>query len=222
MAHKTIFRTVVFALFFAAVVSANAQQAEFLREIQQIDTDGGSRCPLVTPRFEFGISAAIGSNFHHYTAGAVNGKPTTSFGFGLMPQVIFRRMGDAGSFAVRPEVHYERVRAQHPNGEIATNNITVPLSLVGQVRIACFGIDGFLGGYYSHRFSGTQGGYALDFTNLFYRNEIGLTWGFGVFLYPFRLGYTNRRALTNFTQQPNDDRAHIRNRANYFTLTFMF
>ena len=190
----------------------------------QIPNDGQSR-------FNFGISANIGSNYHHYTDGAVDGKTTTSFGFGLMSQVNF------GMWAIRPEVHYDRIRGQHPRGLIATNNITVPLSLVLQAvdYSMGFGIgaDVFLGGFYSHRFSGTQGDNPINFdgniyhvvygrAEAFHRDEFGITWGFGFRAGPVRLGYTNRTALSNFTQERNDVDAHIRNRTNYFTMTFMF
>jgi hypothetical protein len=168
-------------------------------------------------RFIFGISANIGSNFHHYTKGIVNGKATVSYGVGLMSQINFRY------FAIRPEVHYDRIRAKHPAGTIATDNLTVPLSLVvpfylNSVKFA----DLFFGGYYGYRFEGKQDKKKIDFENTFNRNEGGLTFGLGIYLRPIRIGYASRMALTNFTKSSNDDNAHIRNRTNYFTITYIF
>jgi len=225
--NKRKYLFVFLALVFVCVSAQtpNDGQPPVLAEIQPVDarfTDPSQ------PRFNFGISANIGSNYHHYTAGAVDGKTTTSFGFGLMSQVNF------GMWAIRPEVHYDRIRGQHPNGLIATNNITVPLSLVLQAVDHSMGFaigsDLFIGGFYSHRFSGTQGGVSIIFeydsdlrlVEFFNRDEFGITWGFGFRAGPVRLGYTNRTALSNFTQRQNYVGAHIRNRTNYFTMTFMF
>jgi len=168
-------------------------------------------------KFTFGLSANIGSNYHHYTDGAINGKNAFSYGAGLMSQVNF------GYFAIRPELYYDRIHAKYPAGKIATNNITVPLSLVFQLpdnNIA--GVDFFLGGYYAYRFSGKQGGEIIDFDNTFNRDEGGLTYGFGLYMKPFKIGFVNRRALTNFTKHANADNAHIQNRTTYFTITYIF
>ena len=167
-------------------------------------------------RLMFGLSANIGSSFHHYTDGALEGKNATSYGAGLMSQVNF------GYFAIRPEVFYDRICAKFPDGTIATDNLTVPLSLVAQYLQSGAGFDAFIGGYYSYRFDGKQGKEKIDFTNTFYRNEGGLSCGFGVRMGLLKFTFTNRTALTNFTRQPNADNAHIRNRTNYFTLTYIF
>jgi hypothetical protein len=168
-------------------------------------------------RFTFGLSANIGSNYHHYTDGAVDGKTTFSFGAGLMSQINF------GALAIRPELHYDRIRAKYPAGLIATDNLTVPLSFVLQTPSnSIMGMDVFFGGYYTYRFDGKQGSEKIDFQNTFNREEFGLTYGFGMYLKPFKISFTNRTALTNFTQQANDANAHIRNRTNYFTLTYIF
>ena len=171
------------------------------------------------PRVEFGLLATIGSNYHHYTQGAVDGKTAASFGAGLMSQVNFRH------FAIRPEVHYERVRAKYPAGLIATDNLTVPVSLVLQKNITDYinmGVDLSFGGYYSYRFGGKQGKEIIDFDTSFNRHEGGIAFGFGIYLQSFKIGYTCRRALTDFTQFPNADNAHIRNRMNYFTIMYRF
>jgi len=167
-------------------------------------------------RFMFGISANIGSNNHHYTDGALEGKSATSYGAGLTSQINF------GFLAIRPEVFYDHICAKYPAGTIATDNLTVPLSLVAKYLQSSSGFDAFIGGYYSYRFDGKQGKEKIDFTNTFYRNEGGLTYGIDLYLGPLKLGFTNRTALTNFTRYPNADNAHIRNRTNYLTLTYFF
>lgn len=166
--------------------------------------------------FNIGLTANIGSNYHHYTAGSVDGKTTTSYGAGLVTQFNF------GIWGIRPEVHYDRIQAKHPDGKIATDNITIPLSLVLQTKESSAGFDWFAGGYYTYRFGGKQGDTAIDFQNIFNQTEYGLTFGFGFWVGPVKIGYTNRRALTNFTKEPNADNAHIRNRTNYFTVGIVF
>ncbi|MDR2682390.1 MAG: M28 family peptidase [Dysgonamonadaceae bacterium] len=167
-------------------------------------------------RLTFGLSANIGSNYHHYSQGALDGKKTTSFGAGLMTQI------NCGKWAIRPEIYYDLIQANHPGGKIQTNNLTVPLSLVLQTPFAPFGADVFLGGYYSYRFDGKQGKENIDFNRDFYRNEGGLTYGFGLYMGNIKLGYTGRTALTRFSREKNADNAHLYNRIEYFTLTYLF
>jgi hypothetical protein len=168
-------------------------------------------------RFVFGLTANIGSNYHRYTAGALDGKPTTSFGIGFVSQVNF------GKYAIRPEVQYNYIQANHPAGNIKNNNIVLPLSLVLQTsQSSLLTADIFLGGYYSYTFDGKQGHDKIDFDNTFYRNEGGLNYGVDLGLGPIRIGATGRAALTNFTRHKNADKAHIRNNTTYFTLTYLF
>ena len=167
-------------------------------------------------RFTFGVSANLGSNHHHYTDGAVIGKNTASFGVGLMSQLNF------GNYAIRPEVYYDRIRAKYPAGTIATDNITIPVSFVLQTYRYGAGIDLFLGGYYSYRLGGKQGNEKIDLENTFNRQEGGFTYGFGIYISPFKISFTGRNALTNLTKSVNDDKAHLRNRASYCTLTYLF
>ena len=167
-------------------------------------------------RFTFGISANIGSNNHHYTDGAVTGKSATSYGVGLMSQVNF------GKYAIRPEVLYDRIRAKHPAGTITTDNLTVPVSFVLQAFQFGTGFDLSIGGYYAYRFGGKQGNEKIDFENTFNRHEGGIAYGFGMWVRPFKIAFTGRNALTNFTKSTNEDKAHLQNRTRYFTLTYLF
>jgi hypothetical protein len=166
--------------------------------------------------FLWGVSANIGSNYHKYTAGALQGKQAGAFGIGLLSQINMK------IFALRPEVYYEYLQAQHPEGKITANRITIPFSFVLQNKNSLYGVDVFLGAYYSHAFNGSQSKEALDFTNTFYRNEGGVNYGFGLRLAKFKIQLTRRDALTNFTRNANEDDAFIRNRASYFTVVYLF
>jgi hypothetical protein len=199
---------------------------------QNIDYESSGRVARIhqkQPRFMIGASGNFGVNRHYYTAGPVNGKQTISFGGGLMSQVNF------GTFAIRPEVHGDMIYAKYPGPAgrkmIITENLTIPLSLVVQHLQYGQGVDFFIGGYYAYRFDGRYSRNKsifdlfpkeIDFENDFNREEFGLTWGFGFYVRPFKIGFTNRRALTNFSKIANADNAHIRNRTNYFTIGLMF
>ena len=178
-------------------------------------------------KFIFGVSANYGSNYHHYTTGALDGKSKIATGIGLNGQLNMKFL------AIRPEVFYEYVSARHPEGDIVTHGITVPLNLMLQTPPSMWqSIAVFAGPYYSYKFAGTQGGNKIfvdipnpwgpDLLNGFKREEIGLNWGIELKLAYLRLGYTHRIAFTDFSQTKNADGAHIRNRASYFTLGLAF
>jgi len=177
-------------------------------------------------RFILGISANVGTNYHHYTAGAIDGKSKFSGGIGLTGQFNYKFL------AIRPEVYFDFINAKHPSGDISTQGITAPLNIfvltTGSSPIA---IGAFVGPYYSYRFKGEQNGSTIfdipidggtGYYNEFKREEIGLNFGFEMQIVKFRLGYTNRRPFTNFTQAKNPDGAHIRNRTSFFSLGYAF
>ena len=168
-------------------------------------------------KFNFGISLQYGSNYHHYTDGALEGKTAGAFSVGLRGKV------NMGIFAIRPEVYYDYIQARHPLGKINTQGLTVPLNLMLQTPPSSpAGVALFVGPYYSYRFSGKQAGSALDFDQLFYQNEAGINFGIEVRLSILHIGFAQRQAFTNFTRLPNEDGAHIRNRAMFTTLSFLF
>ena len=163
----------------------------------------------IRERMRYGVTANAGHNYYRYTTGGSE-NAAFSFGAGVMSQINF------GILGIRPEVFYDHIQAEHPAGITATHNLTVPLSLVLQTPAWYFmEMDLFAGGYYAYRFDGTQGGRPLDFENAFNRHEGGVTFGWGYYIKPFRIGNTTRIALT--------DSAHnIRNVTTYVTLNYTF
>jgi len=168
-------------------------------------------------RFDLGISAHIGTNYHSYTAGAVNGKSADAYGIGLSAGI------NMGIWGVRPEVYYEYINARHPAGDISTHSITVPLHFLLQTPPSLAGRAAvFAGPYYSRKLNGKQEKISLDFDNLYYRNEAGISYGVELQVSRIRLGVTRREAFTNFTRTKNDDGAYIRNRSVLATLSYVF
>ena len=169
-------------------------------------------------KIAFSMTLNIGANNHFYTAGAVNGKSRTSFGIGAGAQVLLYR-----SLAMRTELYYERIGARHPDGRMWMDAATIPLSLVVKNSdTSIVGVDISLGGYYSYKFNGRQAHRKMDFADKYYRNEGGLTWGFGMRINKVRMGYTARYALTDMARSRNSEGAGIRNHASYFTVSYIF
>ena len=168
-------------------------------------------------KFELAISANIGSNHHHYTAGAVNGKSAGAYGIGLTAGI------NKGIWGLRPEVYYNYLKARHPMGDISTHSITVPLNILLQTPSSfSTGAAVFVGPYYKYHFSGKQDDSSLDFDNLYYRNEGGINFGVEARLAFIRMGVTSRRAFTNFTRTKNEDGANLRNRGVFYTVSYIF
>ena len=165
----------------------------------------------------FGISANIGSNYHYYTAGALDGKSAGAYGAGL--SMTF----NMGAFALRPEVYYDYIKARYPLGDIKTQSVTAPLNLILQTSPSeVAGVAVFAGPYYKYVLSGKQGNSSLDLENLFFRNEAGLNYGVEMRVMNIRIGITSRQAFTDFTRTKNEDGAHIRNRSVFATLSYYF
>lgn len=172
------------------------------------------------PVFKFGATLSLGANSHHYTKGPINGKNRGFYSAGLYTDI---RLSRNGVFVLRPEVAYERVGAKNPDGNIWTNGIAVPLNLViATPPIIPIGFQIMLGGYYTHRYSGNQGPHRIDFTNKYYRNELGLSWGISMKLKPVTLGVRVRYGMTDFTREREASGAHIKNRSTVFMLGYEF
>ncbi|MDR2622028.1 MAG: M20/M25/M40 family metallo-hydrolase [Dysgonamonadaceae bacterium] len=168
-------------------------------------------------KFEFGLSANAGSNYHEYTTGTLNGKPAIFYSAGFLAQFNFGKF-----YALRSELIYDHTQAKHPAGTVKTNGITIPVNFVLQTPKSLIMADVFVGGYYSYKFGGKQGNEKIDFSNLFYRNEAGLNYGVSIGIRHIKIGITDRYGLTNLTRYKNAGDANIRNRTQYFTLTYLF
>jgi hypothetical protein len=167
--------------------------------------------------FNFGITASFGSNHHHYTKGALDGKTAGAYGIGLSATINMHLL------AIRPELHYNYIMAKHPDGKLTTHNLTVPLNIVLQSpRSSPVGLDVFVGPYYSYHFGGCLDSSSLDFTNLYRQDEMGINFGFEFRFAVIRIGVTSRHEYTNLSRTTNQDGAYIRNRSVFTTLSYVF
>jgi hypothetical protein len=168
-------------------------------------------------KFEFAISANIGSNHHYYTAGALDGKPAGAYGIGLSAGI------NMGIWGVRPEVNYDYLKARHPEGEFRTQSITIPLNILLQTTsTSSISAAIFAGPYYRYIFNSKQNNLQLDFDNVYNRNESGFNYGVELRIMHIRIGVVNRQALTNLTRIKNDDGAYLRNRNVFATVSYIF
>ena len=168
-------------------------------------------------KFELAISTNIGSNHHYYTAGAVDGKSAGAYGIGLTAGI------NKGIWGLRPEVYYNYLKAHHPEGDINTQSITVPLNILLQTLASSSARAAiFVGPYYRYNFSGKQSSSSLDFDNQYYRNEGGINFGVELRVAHVRMGVASRQAFTNFTRTKNEDGAYLRNRGVFYTLSYVF
>lgn len=165
--------------------------------------------------YEFGIISGVGSNYHYYTDGALDGKSSLAYTIGISNQI------NMGYFAIRPEILFENLTAQHPKGEIVTQHLTIPFNLVLQNKDALAGMEFFIGPYYSTIFKGKQGNTPIDLS--IYNKELwGVNWGFSIRTGNIVMGFTKRTQITNFDKAPNTDNAFVRNRTSYFSVGWVF
>lgn len=167
--------------------------------------------------FEFGIVAIGGSNFFNYTSGNERGKTAPSYGGGLYTQL------NLNYFGIRPEIRYERMGAKNGDGKLWMNSVVVPFSLVIQTPKSLVGGTYISGGaYYRHIFSGYHnGGPGIDFSNHYYRNEVGAQWNVGVWLYRIGISFEKRYGFTKLLKDSGQG-PNYKNRTTHFVLYYTF
>lgn len=173
-------------------------------------------------RFEGGVTVVGGMNSLRYSSGPNRGKVSASYGAGVFGQF------NMGWLAIRPEALYERNGARYTHGTIWTNSVTLPVSLMIQSpRKYVGGAYLALGGYYRHAFSGSMGYEHFDFNRDYNRNEAGIQWGLGFWLYRISIGVNFRYGMTDLLDNDAYDggapwEPNIRNRSTQFTVSYRF
>lgn len=176
---------------------------------------------------EFGVTGALGSNYHDYRKGALTGKPAFGWNAGLYAQV------NLGFWAIRPKVLYEGRDAKWPDdaalaaGDLSvsrrfsTQGLYIPVDvMLESSRTSPIYTYIFLGGYYSRAFSGyfADSGHSLG--NGINRDEWGWQCGAGIVLFNITVEATARWAITPLLEKGISP--DIRNMGAYFTLGYRF
>jgi hypothetical protein len=175
------------------------------------------------PRIAAGITAAIGSNRHHYDNGALEGKNAFAWNAGLYARINF------GNWALRPKVVYEERSAMWPvnfeeraSARFSTGGIYVPLDLMYKLRpsadMETLYFYLFAGGYYSRTITKPRDA-AIDPSahGAMRLNEGGMQWGVGLHIYKFWMESTSRYSLSEVFGSGG-----IRNYSSYFSVGYKF
>ncbi len=165
----------------------------------------------------FGINLLIGSNKHYYTEGRMTGKSAMSYSAG-----IFYKYPILRSCALKLDVNYERAYANRHDGRYKSDVLSVPLSFLFRlVSIESFEVYYGVGVYYDYTLSAKLNNQKVDW-KLFNRNEFGwqfsLAWRFSNVI----LGYYQKIGISGMMNDAYGYSGPIKNRNQYFLLSFVF
>ena len=199
----------------------------------------GSFSPLhITsyPSISYGIVAGIGNSHFQYRDANIKGKSVLSYSAGLFLDADFKY------FSIRPEVLYERGGSKHvgywnpanPNiyepmaGKVSYEAITIPLSIKKMPIVAragsitVYGIHLSAGAYYRRFLSISMFGNEIPSKDpRFNWNEWGVTWGIGLQMFAFSLGYEAKYGLNDFMFNTHGNHA-VRNISSQIKLSYKF
>ena len=168
-------------------------------------------------RFIPGFVAHIGTSNHVFPDEYFSANSAFAFGAGL-----FMELQVGQKFSLQPEVLYDLNASKAIGGTYRRHSVTLPVNLnynlVGGPR-EFFRMYPFVGGYYRHSFSGSDGELDLDLGDLHPAGEWGLNFGFGIEAMGIRLAYTWRTGLSDISSTPERP---TRMNGSYLSLGFRF
>jgi len=148
--------------------------------------------------FNAGITAGSGSSRHKYPDEFYNPKGIFTYNAGLFMQLHIGR-----GLTLQPEVLYQSDGSKSPEGTFRRQSVIVPVNLhvniVNQYH-GMFKVYPFAGGYYLYSFDGKNGDEAIDFDDVFSKDEWGMNFGLGFDAMDWQVKFTWRRSLTNLSQ----------------------
>lgn len=177
-------------------ISATAQQLSSTEDLSSMKGPEEGQADLFRSKvFQPGIKLNMGSGRHNYRDDFYKGKSILSAEAGLFASIRVTRF-----LSLQPEVLYGTTGSQHPDGSFRTHSITTPLhvkwiSPEGMVRTWFMA-----GGYYSYHFGGKVGDAAIDFQDLYERQEFGISYGLGMEVMNVQLGFMFTRGLNSTLQ----------------------
>ncbi len=164
-----------------------------------------------------GLLLNAGAGYHRYPDEFFDAKSRAGFAAGVYLQLPLSNL-----LSLQGEALYEYNGSKIAGGNFYRHAVTLPLNLqLGTPRNTDIPVRAYFfgGAYYRHSFAGKSAGESLDFESVFRQDEWGYSFGLGVDIFRFTVGYTNRRALTGLVQ---DDIVKIMDTNNYFTLGYRF
>ena len=188
------------------------------------------------PLIDYGVTAGIGSSHFKYRGANVQGVSIASYSAGLFLSADFRY------FSIRPEVLYERGGSKHlgywnfsdrniyepVEGKVTFNAITVPVSIktmpvaIRSGSVPVYGVYLAAGGYYRRMLSISMCDNDIASNDpRFNWNEWGISYGVGVYVLGFTLGYEAKYALNDFMFKINGNHA-ARNISSQIKFSYQF
>ncbi len=172
--------------------------------------------------FNPGITLNTGGAHHNYKNDFYKAKYVFAYGAGVFLELRLTQW-----LALQPEVLYEWSGSRLEGGKLRTHSVTAPVSLLFTTPDKQgSGVRGYcqIGGYYSYAFGGNihyddGTSVAVDYLNDYSDMDYGVTFGFGLEIMNFRMGYVWQRSLIDFT---TGDETEVRHAGSFFKLGWAF
>jgi aminopeptidase YwaD len=199
-------------LYDLTIDVANKESLQPIRSLTAMTKNEG------LPFFRYGVVANVGGSYQSYAHEFFDGKGKFSAELGLRAQLKINN-----HFSLQPEALYSTSGSGFNGGNYRTHSISFPVSLFLSTKMSKLYEQRaymYLGGYFSHHFSGSAAGQTMDFNKVFERNETGLVYGFGMEVMSVFVDMNFKFGLSNLLKDKN--LGEISNRATYVTIGYMF
>ncbi len=188
--------------------------AESLVPVKQLTAQAKSKG---LPFFRYGVKANIGGSSNIYPDEFYKGKSSFSSEVGLTTQFRITK-----NISLQPEVLYSTMGSKYETGKLRLHSISAPVSLLiaSKMEPSVPRVYASIGGYYSYHFAGSVNNQTMDFDDTYDNEELGIVYGFGLEFMSVCISINFKHGLNNLMQDV--DNGKIMNRANFFTLGYMF
>ena len=162
----------------------------------------------------FGLKTNIGSSYFNYPSDYLRSTPVFAAGLGAFLETRITPL-----ISLQPEVVFEREGGYLDQSKISLYSLSIPVNLVlSTPDNTGMGVRAFgkVGGFYTHSFGGKSGSQDIDF-GIYEEMQYGFTTGGGFQIMNFRLAFTYKESMVDFTRDRN-----MRLRTSYVTMGWVF
>ncbi len=170
------------------------------------------------PFFRYGVKTNLGASAHIYPDEFYKAKSNFSGELGFLTQFKL-----SNNFAIQPELLYSTMASRIGTGHFRAHSVSLPLSLVLASTMEPSLKQRFFfsaGAYYSYYFAGRMAKQAVDFTNTYNPQEIGLVIGGGLEIMSVMVNVHYKRGFTSLLKDSNA--GPIMSRGLYLTFGYLF
>ena len=177
---------------FYRVLQKAASPAQKL--VARIDSD---RSDKIT----FGVTLGVGSNRLYIKDGGLTGKNAFAVNVGFFSRISIYQRG-ISLLSLKPEIGVERRYARTASSStLYSDAISIPLNIEYKITGYGYGLTLQAGGYYNYLLGAKQE--QRNIIDQLKRNELGLSWGLGIYFGKFDVGCVWRYGLTPFFDANN-------------------